>query len=288
MAQAMKRTRPSEIKQLLAEQDILPSRVLGQNFLVDQNILNIILDSAHLAQNDVVLEIGPGLGVLTEHLVARADRVIAIEKDPRLTAYLRETFRSQSGFHLIEGDALDQSLPQMLENEHVTHVVSNLPYSSGTRILLELIDAIHRPLRMVMMLQTDVAERLTAAHGSKIYGVSSIHAQMYYDVVLRKVVSPTCFYPPPEVRSAIVEFYRRSEPQVDLTTRTHFNGLVKWCFSQRRKQIGRLLLNAADDIVSPGIDVSHILEQVGIRPDQRPESISVAAWGHLSNWLAPP
>ncbi len=281
----MKRTRPSEIKRLLAAEDIIPSRVLGQNFLVDENILNIILDSAHLAEDDVVLEVGPGLGVLTEHLIPRAHRVIAIEKDPRLAAYLREQFGAQPTLHLIEGDALDQNLAMMLKNEHVTHVISNLPYSSGTRILLELIDAEDRPLRMIVMLQTDVAERLAAGHGSKAYGVSSIHAQMYYDVVLRKTVSPSCFYPPPDVRSAIVEFYRRSEPQIVLRDTAHFNGLVKWCFSQRRKQVGRLLLNAPAAVVPADRDVPAVLEQAKVRPDQRPESIPVTAWGELSNRL---
>ncbi len=281
----MKRTRPSEIKRILAELDIQPSRVLGQNFLADENILHIILDSAHLAQRDVVLEIGPGLGVLTEHLVRLSQHVIAIEKDPRLAAHLRDTFHNTPAFHLIEGDALQQALPQLVEREGVTHVISNLPYASGTRILMELIDADKRPLRMVLMLQSDVAERLVAAHGSKAYGLASIHAQMYYDVVIRKIVSPSCFYPPPDVRSAIVEFYRRSEPQVALRNTTHFNGLVKWCFSQRRKQIGRLLLNAPAPLVASGLDLADLPKDIGIRPDQRPESVPVSAWGHLSNHL---
>ena len=282
----MKRSRPSDIKQLLTELDCLPSRVLGQNFLVDENILHIILESAHLAEDDVVLEIGPGLGVLTEHLAKRAKRVIAIEKDPKLAAYLREAFASQPAFHLIEDDALNQPLRDLLRDKGITHVISNLPYSAGTRILMELVDAEHRPLRMVVMLQVDVAERLAALHGSKAYGLASIHAQMFYDVVLRKVVSPTCFYPPPDVKSAIVELYRRAHPQTPLRNTTHFNGLLKWCFSQRRKQLGRILLNAPDTIVSPGSDVKHVLEESGVRPDQRPESIPVATWGALSNALS--
>ncbi len=283
----MKLTRPSDVKNILAERDIQPNRLLGQNFLVDENILNIILDSAHLAESDVVLEIGPGLGVLTEHLVARAKRVIAIEKDARLAAWLREQFGTCPAFELIEDDALNQSLPLMLKDEGITHVISNLPYSSGTRILLELIDAEHRPLRMVVMLQTDVGERLAAAHGSKAYGVAGIHAQMHYDVVLRKTVSRTCFYPPPEVRSAIIEFYRRSEPQAALKNAEHFKALVKWCFSQRRKQMGRLLLNAPPNIVPVGANALDILPRIGVRPDQRPESVPVAVWGELANQYHP-
>lgn len=281
----MKRTRPSDIKALLAERNILPSRVLGQNFLIDQNILNMILDSAHLAPEDTVLEIGPGLGVLTEHLLAQAGRLIAIEKDPRLAAYLRETFGAQSKLRLIEGDALEQDLPMLLSRDSVTHVVSNLPYSAGTRILMELIDAPDRPLRMVVMLQQDVAARITAMPGGKDFGITAIHAQLYYDVILRKQVSRTCFHPPPDVRSALLEFYRKPVPVTALDDETHFRHLVKWCFSQRRKQLARTLLNAPTHLVPPGLDPITHLDALGIPAQKRPESLSIRQWGALSNGL---
>lgn len=282
----MKRTRPSEIKALLAERDILPSRVLGQNFLVDENILRIILASAHLNDSDRVLEIGPGLGVLTEHLVAQAYRVIAIEKDPRLAAYLREIFAAQPALELIEGDALEQALPDLLKRERITHVISNLPYSSGTRMLVEMMDAEYRPLRIVVMLQSDVAERLVARPGSKAYGIISILAQMFYDVVLRKTVSPSCFHPPPEVRSALVECYRLSEARVRLTSPAHFRELVKWCFSQRRKQLGTILQRAPNRVVPSDTPLDQLWAALDLAPTQRPESLSVQAWGALSNQLA--
>ena len=284
----MKLTSPSAIKALIARYDLIPSRVLGQNFLADENILHIILDSAHLAAEDRVLEIGPGLGVLTEQLVARAAHVVAIEKDPRLSAYLRETYAHRPGLQLIEGDALDQSLSDLLARERITHVVSNLPYSAGTRILIELIDSPHRPLRMVVMLQSDVAERLAAPPGSKVYGIAGIHAQMYYEVLLRKTVSPTCFYPRPEVKSALIELYRRPEPQTVLREPAFFNKLVQWCFSQRRKQIGRILTHAPADVIPSARDTAVALRAAGIEPDQRPESIAVATWGRLANELGTP
>ncbi len=281
----MKRTRPSEIKALLADRDILPSRVLGQNFLIDHNILEIILDSAHLAAEDTVLEIGPGLGVLTEHLVKRAERVIAIEKDPRLAAYLREAFADRPNLTLIEGDALAQDLPGLLSDEAISHVVSNLPYSSGTRMLIEMIHADARPLRLVVMLQLDVAERLTAAPGSKAYGLVSILAQTYYDIVIRKSVSATCFYPPPDVRSALVEFFRLPQARVALHNQAHWQALTKWCFSQRRKQMHTILQRAPETVISQTESVDQALRDIGIAPDQRPESIPVEKWGELSNRL---
>jgi len=285
VAFVVKRTRPSEIKRLLAEQDIHPSRVLGQNFLVDENILRIVLDSAHLAATDRVLEIGPGLGVLTEALLTRAHIVIAVEKDPRLAAYVRETFGQHPALRLMEADALDLPLSDLLRDEQITHVVSNLPYAAGTRILMELIASPFRPLRMIVMLQLDVAERLVAQPGAKAYGIAGIHAQMYYDVVVRKTVSPTCFYPPPDVRSAIVEFYGRGEPQTRLADAGHFGALVKWCFSQRRKQIGGLLQKAPASLFPAAVRPVEALSDTGIAPSQRPEDIAVTQWGALSNRL---
>jgi len=268
---------------LLASRDIRPSRVLGQNFLVDGNILQIILESAHVAEDDTVLEIGPGLGVLTEPLLARAGRVIAIEKDPRLAAYLREAFETTPHLTLIEGDAMEQDLSGLLQREAVTHVISNLPYSAGTRILMELIESEARPLRIVVMLQQDVADRLTASPGNKAYGIAGIFAQLHYDVVLRKIVAPTCFYPPPDVRSALVEFYRRAAPVEPVHDLIQFREVVKWCFSQRRKQLGRILHDAPLRIIPRKRETDAALDDVGLRPDQRPESVTVAEWVRLAN-----
>jgi len=284
----VKRTRPSDVKALLAAQGIRPNRVLGQNFLVDANILKIILESAHLAPEDTVLEIGPGLGVLTEHLLARAKRVIAIEKDPALAAYLHATFAHHDRLHLMTADALEVNLETLLHAEAVTHLVSNLPYAAGTRILLECVAAPARPWRMVVMLQSDVAERIIAAPGTKAYGVASIFTQLHYEVWLRKTVSPTCFYPPPEVRSAIVECYRRQPALPQPAEPDQFQALVRWCFSQRRKQLGHILLHAPPTLCPSGIDAVAALQQAAIRPDQRPETVAVTQWVELANTLRPP
>lgn len=283
----MKRTRPSDIKALLAERGIQPNRVLGQNFLIDANILKIILDSAHLAPEDTVLEIGPGLGVLTEHVLTQSKSVIAIEKDPALAAYLQEAFAHDPRLQLITADALEVNLPALLQAEAVTHLVSNLPYASGTRILLECVAAPTRPWRIVVMLQSDVAERIIAAPGSKAYGVASIFTQLHYEVWLRKTVSPTCFYPPPEVRSAIVECYRRDPPLPQPLQYRPFQTVVRWCFSQRRKQMGTILLNAPAEVVPDGRKPLQALERAVIRADQRPETVAVDQWVTLTNTLWP-
>ena len=281
----MKRTRPSEIKELLNSRDIHPSRVLGQNFLIDQNILNIILDSAHVADADRVLEIGPGLGVLTEHLIRLCPHVVAIEKDPRLAEYLRETFEQYPNLSLLEGDALELNLPELIRAHAITHVVSNLPYSSGTRMLVEMVDADPRPLRFVVMLQLDVAERIVAKPGTKAYGLLSIHAQLHYDVVIRKQVSHSCFYPPPDVKSAIIELYRLETPRVNLTDEMYFRELIKWCFSQRRKQLGTILQHAPARITG-GTPIADALTDLELAASLRPEQLDVTDWGRLSNRLS--
>lgn len=288
MAFVVKRTRPSDIKQLLAERAIQPRRMLGQNFLIDENIRNIILDSAHIAGDDKVLEIGPGLGVLTEQLLVRAGQLIAVEKDPQLATYLQETFGSHPSLTLITADALALGLPNLLASEQITHVVSNLPYSSGTRMLVDMIDAPARPLRMVVMLQLDVAERFVARPGTKAYGIVALHAQLHYDVLLRKTVSPTCFYPPPDVQSAIVEWYRLPHPRVRISNETHFRACIKWCFSQRRKQMGHILQRAPLNIVPNRDRILAGLADLSIDASRRPESLCLNEWGAVSNWLVAP
>ncbi len=281
----MKRTRPSEIKALLSELDLRPSRTLGQNFLVDENILNIILDSARVTSSDRVLEIGPGLGTLTEPLLERAGHVIAIEKDPRLAAYIRDTFGSHDHFELIEADALDLNLPDLLRERQISQLVSNLPYSAGTRILMELFDVPARPRRMVVTLQLDVGERLAAQPGTKEYGIASIMAQLYYDVCIRKVISPTCFYPPPDVRSAIVELFRKDEPAAPISDNDYLRGLLRWCFSRRRKQMGSILDEAPAHLRGDGRSWARRVQASGLDLRRRPETLSPVEWILLANHL---
>lgn len=281
----MKRTRPSEIKALLTELDLRPSRTLGQNFLVDENILNIILDSARVTAADHVLEIGPGLGALTEPLIERAGHVVAIEKDPRLATYIRDTFGSRKNLELIEADALDLNLPDLMRGQEISQLVSNLPYSAGTRILMELFDAPSRPRRMVVTLQLDVGERLAAHPGTKEYGIASIMAQLYYDICLRKVISRTCFYPTPDVRSAVIELFRKDEPAAPVSDPHYLRELLRWCFSRRRKQLGSILEEAPANVRAGGRTWPQRVRDAGLDLRRRPETLSPVEWALLANHL---
>ncbi len=269
----MNPTRPTDVRALLQQWDFKPSRVLGQNFLIDGNILRIMLDAAALTKQDAVLEIGPGLGVLTAPLIERAGRVLAIEKDDVLHAHIQRTCGSASNFTLIHADALDTDLAAHLASG-INKVVANLPYSVGTRILVELCHAKARPERMVVTVQREVADRITAQPDTKDYGVLSVFAQTDYAASLHKTIAKTCFFPVPQVESAIVLLVRQSR-----AVRPHneplFRALVKRCFEQRRKQIGSL------------VKESDALARAGLNPKQRPETLSVDDWIRLANELNP-
>ena len=253
----MNLTSPSQVKAWCIENGFHPNKVLGQNFLIDQNALKAIVDAGleGLETRDLrpgddvlrlpphVLEIGPGLGVLTEEMLKRGCRVTAIEKDPVLAARLKESLGNPEGLEVIAGDALDiLSRPQTsnLEPETFEIMISNLPYQAGTRILLELVKA--RELKsMTVLVQTEVAERLAAKEGSKARGLAGVWAQLDYDVRIVRKVSASCFWPRPEIGSSVVRLDRHnrnlalSDEERDL-----FHRLTKQAFEHRRKQLGSI------------------------------------------------
>lgn len=268
----MRLTSPNEVRGLLQQLDLKPSRALGQNFLIDANILGILLDAAALSRDDAVLEVGPGLGVLTGPMLGRAGRVVAVELDPRLHAHLARTLAAPN-LTLIHADALDADLPGLLAGG-LNKLVSNLPYSVGSRVLVEACQAPARPARMVVTVQLEVADRLAAEPGSKDYGLLSIFAQLDYDIRVVKRISRTCFLPPPQVSSAIVRLDRRPTRHVPLRDEAVFRRLVRDCFAHRRKQIGSIVRDAK------------ALAGAGIDPARRPETLAVSEWCALANQAA--
>ncbi len=192
MADAPNLTHPSEVRSLLARLDFHPSRVLGQNFLIDRNILNILLEAADLSPADRVVEVGPGLGVLTEALLERTAGVTAVEKDNRLAPYLRERFAGESRLELIHSDVLDCDLPAVFPQPGMK-LVANLPYAIAARLLVDLTEIPHPPALVIITIQREVADRLTAVPSTKDYGLLSILMQRRYAVTTVKHISRTCF-----------------------------------------------------------------------------------------------
>jgi 16S rRNA (adenine1518-N6/adenine1519-N6)-dimethyltransferase len=281
----MKLTRPSEVKELLARLDLRPNKVLGQNFLIDGNILGIMVGAASLEPSDVVLEVGPGLGVLTEALAPAVRRVIAIEKDAKLCAYLRERLAGRPNVEIHHADILETDLAAIL-GSGVTKLISNLPYSVGSRVLVEVCMSAHLPAAMVVTVQREVADRLAAPPDTPDYGLLGILVQIPYEVRIVRNVSSGCFYPPPEVQSAIVLMTRRLAPRLRMEQPALFLSLVKFAFSRRRKQMKSLLpdwppLRRA----GPGA-ATKALSACGIDPLRRPETLSIEEWGRLFETLA--
>ena len=239
----MNLTSLSQVKSWCIENGFHPNKVLGQNFLIDRNALEAIVDAGFAgreAEGLDVLEIGPGLGVLTEEMLRRGARVTAVEKDPVLAERLKEALGCPERLSVVEGDALDW-IDAGGGDAAFDSMVSNLPYQAGTRILLELVKRRALP-SMTVLLQTEVAERLAAKEGSKTRGLAGVWAQLDYDVRIVRKVPATCFWPRPQVGSSVVRLDRH-ERNAGLSDaeRRMFRSLTKRAFSQRRKQLGRVL-----------------------------------------------
>ncbi len=229
----MNLTSPAQVKAWCLANGFHPNKVLGQNFLIDRNTLEAIVDAAGLPEAGArVLEIGPGLGVLTEELLRRGAAVTAVEKDPVLAARLAESLGNPPALTVLKDGACD--------NFH--SLVSNLPYQAGTRILLELIQRIAQaPETMVVLVQTEVADRLAAGPGSKTRGLAGVWAQLDYDVKAVRKVAASCFWPRPEIGSTVVKLVRHHRNDaLAPAARALFHRLTKQAFEHRRKQLGAI------------------------------------------------
>jgi 16S rRNA (adenine1518-N6/adenine1519-N6)-dimethyltransferase len=229
----------SDIREILSERDLQLSKSLGQNFLHDQNQVRRIVAAAEAGAGDPILEIGPGLGPLTEVLLERGGRVLAIEKDARLFHFLEQKFSGAARLQLLHDDALEYVRTHQAWGGW--KLVSNLPYSVASPILVELAQAQSPPDRMVATLQMEVARRLEAESGSEHYGILSLLLQLRYECAGWFKIPASCFFPEPEVDSACVTLLRRPQPLLDPGLHPLFRAVIKRGFSQRRKMMFKLL-----------------------------------------------
>jgi 16S rRNA (adenine1518-N6/adenine1519-N6)-dimethyltransferase len=278
-------TRPTELRRWLAEYGIQPNPRWGQNFLADGNVARCIVDAAELAPGETVVEIGPGLGALTELLLEHGHPVVAIERDARLCQLLRDRLGARPGFTLLGEDALDVDWTQWVPHGADT-LVSNLPYSSGTRILVRLFELARPPRRMIVTVQKEVAERIVAPAGDRERGIVSILAQRIYDVQLLRYISPTCFWPRPEVRSALLRFELRRQPRGEPVSTVDLCEFLKAVFGGRRKQLWRALERAGWLPEAARRAGPAWLGELGISPTDRPEQLEVEAWTRLYTAVA--
>ncbi len=267
---------PGATRALLDRLGHTPRRQLGQNFLVDGNIVRKSIALAGLAAGDRVVEIGPGLGTLTAALLEAGAEVFAIERDPALCTHLRATLVPAAGgrLHLTEGDAVERPLASLDPPEAAAPpfaIVANLPYAISSP-WMEAVLAGPLPARMVLMLQLEAAQRFAAQPGTKSFGAISVFLQAAYRVAGGHRVAPSCFHPVPEVASRLVHLERLSEPVAFSATG---RALVRRLFQQRRKQLAPVLRRldpAVAETWLPG------LAELGVRSDARAEDVPLAAW----------
>ncbi len=281
----MNLTSPTQVRALLDEIDVRPSRSLGQNFLIDANVLRILVDAADLQADDRVLEVGPGLGVLTDELAARTAEVVAVEKDRRLAAHLIGRFSESRPVTVVNSDMLRQRIDQ-LGSGRLNKVVANLPYRPGTRILVDLVRNAAPPDLMVLTVQREVGDRLTAAVGARDYGLLSVWVQRLYDVEQVKVVSPTCFWPAPAVTSAIVRLVRHGRHPLPEEAERVFHAMTKYVFSVRRKQLVTVLRKGTAGMRMDESVCRAWLKQRALPETARPQVLSTSDWCDLAREIA--
>ncbi|MBQ1444315.1 MAG: 16S rRNA (adenine(1518)-N(6)/adenine(1519)-N(6))-dimethyltransferase RsmA [Renibacterium sp.] len=268
----------ADIRRLAAELDVRPTKTLGQNFVIDGNTIRRIVAAAKIDPAETVLEVGPGLGSLTLGLLDAARHVVAIEIDPKLAARLPETigeFRPEKAgaFTVVTADALKVTeLPRQ-----PTALVANLPYNVAVPVVLHLLEHFPTLEHGLVMVQDEVADRLAAPPGSKIYGVPSVKAAWYAGLRKAGVIGMNVFWPAPKISSGLVEFIRREPPQTTASRQEVF-AVIDAAFAQRRKTVRAALAGWAGS----GAEAERILLAAGVDPSARGEVLDVGAFSRIA------
>ncbi len=278
---------PTELKALLNRHEFNFSKTLGQNFLIDKNVLNKIVSASELNENSCVLEIGPGAGTLTRRLAETGARCTAVEIDKALLPILGETLAGFDNFNLINSDILKVDLKKLIKDEFDNkpfHVIANLPYYITTPIIMQILESRLPVVSMTLMVQKEVADRMCATCGSKEYGALSVAVQYYTIPTVICRAEPHCFIPQPKVASSVVHLKVSATPTVTVSDKKKFFAIVKSSFGQRRKT----LLNALSKspYFSANKDsVRSALVQMGVDENIRGEKLSISQFAKLSELL---
>ncbi|VTS40223.1 dimethyladenosine transferase [Staphylococcus pseudintermedius] len=276
---------PSRTRALLNQYGFNFKKSLGQNFLIDVNIINRIIDASGIDHMTGVIEIGPGMGSLTEQLAKNAQHVLAFEIDQRLIPVLDDTLSPYNNVTVINEDILKANLAEAIQ-QHLSHcekimVVANLPYYITTPILLTLLEQDLNIDGYVVMMQKEVGERLNAQVGTKAYGSLSIVAQYYTETSRVLTVPKTVFMPPPNVDSIVVKLMKRESPIVDVDNPNAFFKMTKGAFSQRRKTIYNNYQNLFENGKEQKETIMQWLERADIDPKRRGETLSIQEYARL-------
>lgn len=277
---------PSYVKEIIDKYNFRFSKGLGQNFLIDGNIVRKICEEGEVSKEDDILEIGPGIGTLTEELSYKANKVVAVELDKSLFPILDETLAGCNNVEIVPGDILKIDLSKLFsekfESENIK-IVANLPYYITTPIIGRLLEEELDIDSILVMVQSEVAERMKASPGTKDYGSLSVFVQYYTDPEIVLLVPKTAFMPRPNVDSAVIKLKIRKE-KIELKDREIFFKVVKAAFSQRRKTI---LNSLSSGLKTDKATIRAILEKVDIDPKLRAENLTIEDFSKISAILPP-
>ena len=278
---------PKNTIEILNKYKFVFQKRYGQNFLIDEHVLGKIIRSAGITEEDFVIEIGPGIGTLTQYLAASAREVAAIEIDDALIPILEDTLSGYDNVTVIHDDVLKVDLTRLAEEKNggrPVKVVANLPYYITTPIIMGLFEN-HVPLDSItIMVQKEVAERMKTGPGSKDYGALSLAVQYYARPELVANVPPNCFMPRPRVGSAVIRLTRHEKPPVEVQDEKLMFGIIRASFNQRRKTLVNGLGNAPE-LHLPKEKTAVVLEEMGLSPSVRGEALDLAGFAELSNRL---
>lgn len=264
---------------ILNKYGLRANKKLGQNFLINEEIIHDIVEKAEISEEDVVIEIGPGLGSLTCELLNKAKKVIAIELDPNMIDILKTRFNIFDNFEIIYADVLKVNLHELVDNYDSVKVVANLPYYITTPIIMKLLEDKLKIKSITIMVQKEVGERITASNKDKAYGAISVSVQYYTEPRIIIDVSKENFIPSPEVDSCVIKLDLLDEPRVIVKDEKMFFRTVKGAFTQRRKTINNSLTCSGKSKE----EISNILKSLNIDEKLRAENLSIEQYASIVN-----
>lgn len=274
-----------ETKFILNKYKITANKSLGQNFLIDDEVINNIIKASNINKEDLVIEIGPGLGTLTSKLLENAGKVIAIELDKKMITILEDRFRLYNNFKLLNEDILKVDLNKLIEEnkEKIKNVkiVANLPYYITTPIIMKLLEDRLNIDSITVMVQKEVADRITAKPGNKLSGAITYSVDYYAEAKEIVFVSKNSFIPAPEVDSEVIKLTIRDKAKVDLLSEDMFFKVIKASFMQRRKTLINGLLNSG--IINDKEKIKDIFKEIGLEENIRGEKLTLQEFANLSN-----
>lgn len=282
-----KLSNPQETIQVLQKHEFKFKKKFGQNFLIDPHVLDKIVDAAQISREDFVLEIGPGIGTLTQYLCENARQVLAVEIDKNLIPILKETLSSYDNVDILQGDILKQDIQAIADRYNEgkpIKVVANLPYYITTPIIMELFES-HVPLANVtVMVQKEVADRMKAEPGSKDCGALSLAVQYYAEPYIAAFVPPNCFMPRPNVGSAVIRLDCLSKTPVEVKNEKLMFRLIRASFNQRRKTLQNGIANSGELPFSKA-QVAEAIEKAGLEANVRGEKLGLPEFARLADVL---